>query len=199
MFIYKYMAHPGLNCPSELFSSLHDITHLRLQADRGASLNAVVRPITRNIFTNISQFQPSEWAEFYFLPTAPEVTTIATVFQISVALYGLFTLPARDVRLPCGCGSKTELRNKLFELIKQLWDAPGCRYTLNWPIAVLGFTFKEDGSQADRDLVLVWLACLGNDLTVTQPWTIAAKLQKFWASGLSQWEDCWEEPFVVIS
>ena len=198
MFIYKYMSHPGLNCPSELFSSLHDLTHLRLQADRGASISAVIRPITRNVFANIARFDPSVWTEFYFLPDKPEVATLAKLFQISVALYGLFTLPTSNVPLPCGCRSQTELRNKLFELIKQLWDAPGCRYTLNWPIAILGFSLKEDGSQADKDLVLAWLTCLASDLTVTQPSTIAAKLRTFWASGLSQWEDCWQEPFVVI-
>lgn len=157
-----------------------------------------VRVIAGDIFQRIEDFVPEDWTESYFLPDIPEVPLLANIFQLAVGLYGMLVLPVE--KLPsgfCSYKDRTKRRDQLLQLITKAFESENCRIALNWPLAVVGCAFAN-GSATDQALIGEYLVGAAVDPNSTQPLTIKAKLQRFWASGMARWDDCWREPFVVI-
>lgn len=196
-YVYTRTSHPALPCPTKLFLSLANVTQLRVKAYSGVSVAKVVTPGAKAILNRIDAFVPEEWNERYHLPDIPEVPLLANIFKNAVALYTLLTLPLDVEHVPSAFRSKDETRDRLFQLVQTAWQSPECRFGLNWPLAVVGCALK-DGPTDKQAVVKEYLDHCANYPIMSQPGVIAARLQTFWASGLTRWDDCWRDAFVLI-
>lgn len=192
------MSHPSLPCPTHLFKEILAISQLRVAIYSDGIQESDVRISISDIFKRIEAFVPNDWTESYFLPDIPEVPLLASIFQLAVGLYAFLVLPVEEL-LSSSYSYKDRIkrRNHLLELITKAFESENCRIALNWPLAVVGCAFAN-GSATDQALICKYLLDATVDPNSTQPLTIKAKLQRFWAAGMTHWDDCWREPFVVI-
>lgn len=195
IFLYSHMSHPSLPCPTLLFEEILNINHLRVGMYYGALTRIEVCLRADKIFARIDEFVPSKWTESYPLPDIPEVPLLAHIFQVAVGLFGLLVLPVGDNA--SGHKDKIKRRDALLQLISKAFESENCQSALNWPLAVVGYALAG-GSPNDQALVSRYLVEAAIEPNSTQPLVIKAKLQRFWASGMTEWDDCWREPFVVI-
>jgi hypothetical protein len=198
IFLYSHMSHPSLPCPTKLFKEIININQLRVSVYSGALSSADIRLRAVKIFDRINEFAPEHWTESYFLPDIPEVALLASIFKSAVGLFGRLALPVEKVwPISFVLKDKTARRDSLLQLIITAFKSENCRTALNWPLAVLGCALARSRPE-DQALVGKFLVDAAIDPNSTQPLTIRAKLQRFWASGTTRWDECWREPFVVI-
>ncbi|OAA71088.1 Zn(2)-C6 fungal-type DNA-binding domain protein [Akanthomyces lecanii RCEF 1005] len=72
--------------------------------------------------------------------------------------------------------------------------------SLAWPLAVVGVTLNGDGDAAAREFVTQTLHQVSTHRDAYYGPTLALnKLRKFWASGKTGWEDCYDEACSVMA
>ncbi len=96
-----------------------------------------------------------------------------------------------------------ELRAEILALIRELLPLIPKRPTsLAWPLAVVGvaLTGDGDGDAADREFVTQTLHHISTHRDAYYGPTLSlSKLRKFWASGKTGWEDCYDEACSVMA
>ncbi|EGX95520.1 hypothetical protein CCM_00174 [Cordyceps militaris CM01] len=93
------------------------------------------------------------------------------------------------------------LRAEILALIRQLLPLIPQRPTsLAWPLAVVGVTLHGEGDAVERDFVLHILHRISTHRDAYYGPTLCLnKLRKFWASGKTDWEDCYDEACSVLA
>lgn len=194
--------------PTYLFREVIKITKLRAAfvLKGGAKLPQTATLAAYAIFQQISKFDPHNWTETYNIPNIPEVPLTAQIFKLAVILYGLLTLPlppstglvprrkdqavtSRDKKLLC---------SQLLQLLRDATKYKKCEVAMVWPTVVAG-TALAGGSAADQQALI-------NIMDVFKPGPgqnrsdrlIVDKLQQFWRSGKTQWDECWENDRFIF-
>ncbi|KAJ3496202.1 hypothetical protein NLG97_g2834 [Lecanicillium saksenae] len=199
-------------CPSQLALALHRITRLRVQAvsmeqlsfgHRANDRESLVSE-SRAVSIHIAEFSPRNWVENYDLPDEPLRSLLAQMFQTAVMLYGLLSLPPTlskkfiQEQAPMDNRNKAEARQRLrAELLSHIGTVfssvvriEGCC----WPLAILGVA-SYDATQKEQDCIIGYLNILcnvpgGNCGALA----MLEALPKFWASGKTDWEQCFDQP-----
>lgn len=193
--MYRKIGHPSLPCPTVLFGEIMAITQLRVDVHSGTWSASAIASAINIIMSRIEAFDPNKWTdEGYDLPDIQEVPLMANIYKLTVSLYGVMGLR------PWLSGSrnrKVKTREDLMQFLRTAWELPNCRTALNWPLAVVGCALA-DGSSADRTFVHDCIDEAWKDPLTCQPMLINRLLTKFWDSGMQEWDDCWQDPIVVI-
>ncbi|ATY61478.1 C6 finger domain [Cordyceps militaris] len=193
LFFHGQILHPSFPCPTYLFEGIIETNNLRVKMHSDPSLGHFTAALT--ILQRIDAFQPTAWTEAaYELPNIPEVPLMASVYQLAVGLFCLMALQYAGL----GSLDKAERRSSLLALLKAAWKLEHCRDALNWPLAVAGCALADGGTLSDQAFICQCLQDAAQHVFAVHPLVIIARLRRFWTSGMTHWDKCWDEPCPII-
>ncbi|KAM3485205.1 hypothetical protein MY8738_001453 [Beauveria namnaoensis] len=203
-------------CPAALYPLLVHITRLRVSVvnnrpPRKANLALAVQ----DIFNTTWRFDADAWAESKSWQGEVDIGRVmGRVFPLAIRLYGILTLPEASLvawaassadiatayaRLPGRSvldSLRIQHREELLSLMRSSWYLLKYKTSLVWPLLVAGVA-AADSTAKDREFIEGCLeAILAMPITACSFITVVDKLRAFWASGKTEWEDCWDEPIV---
>lgn len=197
--------------PVSLVVIARHITEVRVQAASKAATSSALQYRMQQLFREIDNFDPNAWAENVDFYQGDVTPAIGQIFQIATRLHSIVALPASIIApalvivYPGLAGSGTlrsvcdsvriSQRAKLLARLRDTWPSLGDTENMDWPLLVAGVALA-DGPAEDKEYVArlldgLWQGPL-DDVTSL---LAREKLRRFWRSGLSGWEDCFDEPF----
>ncbi|POR36255.1 Uncharacterized protein TPAR_03551 [Tolypocladium paradoxum] len=214
--LYAYGLYPRLPCPVHLFLEIvriNDLRH-RLAAGLVDAVAAGADSALQIHFRSIIDFSPEEWATEQATSAAVHSTCpqekwllVAEAFQSAVLLFvdssSASLLPLRACS-PCdvptcdscsarlGDATRSFHRARLFRLVEEGLGSHFTMYCVIWPLIVAGFEANQ-GTPEEQALVQHGLTDLCLQAGAT---TMVARdvLRKFWASGKTSWDECFDQP-----
>ena len=193
LFFYGEILHPSFPCPTELFERIIEINNLRVKIYSSPSPQRLAGALS--ILQRIDAFQPLTWTESsYELPDRPEVPLMASIYQLSVGLFGIMALQEAGL----GSLDKAERRRSLVRVLEAAWKLEHCRDALNWPLAVVGCALADGGTPSEQAFICQCLEDAAKHVFAVHPLVIISKLKRFWESGMVHWDKCWGEPCPVV-
>ncbi|KAM7185522.1 hypothetical protein V8F20_011778 [Naviculisporaceae sp. PSN 640] len=222
--LFDKILYPYLPCPADLFAHIVTINQLRCikasfvddmvpDHEAGAIANtghvAVPSPTPTplTVLHRIEQFSAMEWASSKD-PTHPDDwLLVGEIYQSAVALLCLlslehdFMMAERD-KWPTAAAwlSLRKMHtSKLIQLIKAGLSNRLVRKSIIWPVVVAGAAAVHDDGQETQQWIRQTLCAFSKEMG--SPLSLVAKgvLEKFWVSGRTGWDDCFNIPccFVV--
>lgn len=193
---------PFQMCPPPLFAEIIKTNHLRRRATKNAGQEPNTEELTQEayaILTEIHNFSSEHWASKK--PSSKQDwAMIGTIHQAATALYcvaslqSLSVLPATPA-LHAECAAHARLLHR--SLTQAVTNPRIKRFTL-WPLVVLGVEAAHEGGGAMRDFVAGQLPVLSRDAGTYTPLTAKGVLEKFWASGETGWDRCFDRPYAFV-
>ncbi|KAL6856723.1 hypothetical protein J3F83DRAFT_375467 [Trichoderma novae-zelandiae] len=195
MALYEIGSSPLFYCPAPLFREIFLINRLRLEATLPDPLS---EPSLCHVLERI---------DAYSVPLVPEsldmddkrahsLLFVSLLFKSAVAVFASLTLPCTSrcaPGKPCAGLRKTHRAN-LFHLLDTTAEFLPLLDHILWPVVVAG-TAAATGSVEDRMLVEMYLlngvrdpftgGCTGSAL---------ATMRRFWESGKTGWDECFDQP-----
>ncbi|KAF1735067.1 hypothetical protein CRV24_003986 [Beauveria bassiana] len=210
--------------PMDLRIAIFKINRLRFAAATAtkstpaaaaAAAAAALTPLVHRQLNDIDAADVDDWCMNNAVYGLEHTLSLARIFRLAVRLFALLTLPrsattswARAVLAPdedendpyrsvCAA-QRTELLARMRALFPQLEYQPNLR----WPMVVAGVataTATADGSAAaaaaDKAFIAESLRIIWEQPVVAcGPMRCRELLQRFWASGKTEWEECFVEP-----
>ncbi|KAM3506208.1 hypothetical protein MY11210_007647 [Beauveria gryllotalpidicola] len=209
--------------PMDLRIAIYKINRLRFAAAAvatkptpaaaAAAAAAVLTPLVHRQLDDIDAADVDDWCMENAVYGLEHSLSLARIFRLAVRLFALLTLPrsattswaraaaaASDdesdpYRSVCAA-QRTELLARMRALFPQLEYQPNLR----WPMVVAGVATAAaaDGGEAaaaDRAFVSESLRIIWEQPVVAcGPMKCRELLQRFWASGKTEWEECFVEP-----
>lgn len=187
-------------CPPALFAEIIKINHLRVRATEGGHVDANSHSQeARSILDRIQNFSPKEWSETK--PCSREGwMLIGNIYQAAVSLYCILSLQSQSVlpltpELSAQCAGFGRL---LQVQLSSAMSSPGTRYSMIWPLVLLGVQAASDGPQM-RAFVSEKLPELSYHIGSNVPTVAKAVLERFWASGETRWDACFDRPYAFVT
>lgn len=198
LHVYRWTSNPAMPCPSLLMWEFLELIELRVRIHQAAEIGQDFMAEVEAVFKRIAAFDTNNWTESYPIPDTPETRLMPEIFQLTMELYGLQALPL-DVLTYVESLKATihDRRDRLLELIGRIWVTPTVWTGFNWQLAVVGCTLT-DGTDEQRAFVSKCLDNISEDPFTNHPLMIKSMLEKFWASGKTEWSDCWTTGFVIL-
>lgn len=191
-----------LLCPKPIFLILIRINRLRFQAasdtppPRGASRSAA-----EDLLRDIESFAPKEWAatkETF----QEDWTLLGSVYKSTAALYCVCALQSVSV-LPATAAVnalRAGYRARQRALLEQGMGARRVFHSLVWPLVVTGVDCVGAGASiAIREFVERSLLALGRDIGSFSPRVAKVTLNRYWESGKSTWDECFDRPYAFLA
>lgn len=186
--------------PTELFAEVIKINYLRMQASKHMSIEADDLAYEANeILNRIQRFSPERWAD-----TKPSQKREAWVLQgmvrrASLILYCVYSLQSVSV-LPHSPFYRDlcELHSQNLHLLMQRSVLlPSLKLFSLWPLVVLGVGAVR-GPEDIRSFVRCQLPEISKYTGMLAPLTAKNILERFWDSGYTTWDQCFDRPYAFI-
>ena len=193
---------PFQMCPPPLFAEIIRINHIRLQAVKHVSQASKVEALSHeayDILSRIQDFSSEQWANSK-PRSKQDWTVVGDVYQTAVTLYCVSSLQSLSVlpttpSLKAECAAHAQLLHSSLTLAVARPRIK--RFTL-WPLVVLGVEAAQQGRGAMRDFVAGQLPILSRDAGTHVPLTAKGVLERFWASGETGWDSCFDQPYAFV-
>ncbi|KAI0402884.1 fungal-specific transcription factor domain-containing protein [Xylaria palmicola] len=187
-------------CPPSLFAEIIKINHIRMQATRNEpSTTGDLSREAHGILSRISTFPPQQWAESK--PSSKlDWVLLGNVYQAAVTLYCISSLQSVSI-LPVDSSSRLRCATQgrvLQDSLIQTLSSPRTRRFMLWPLVLLGVE-AVNCSEATRSFVDEQLSRLGCHIGSCAPLVAKDMLERFWASGETRWDACFDRPYVFSS
>ncbi|KAF4167646.1 hypothetical protein CNMCM6936_004703 [Aspergillus lentulus] len=187
-------------CPKPLFAEIIRINHLRVRAWKQdpAGLEDLAHE-AYGVLTRINVFSSEKWADSK--PSSKEDWRIVgKSYQAAVSLYCILSLQSLSVLplnppLTASCVSHGRL---LQDLLNEALLSPRIKRSILWPLVVLGVQAVYGGAGM-RAFVREHLPEMSRHIGSYVPLTAQAVLEKFWASGETCWDACFDKPYTVVT
>ncbi len=206
--VYSSNLYSDVPCPTDLFLDIIRITRLRSLFGAGASLKKVVLPVARQIFRDIEDFSPDEWNEPYPLPKTTKQFLIGRIFKSAVTLYCLLSMPETaavfqpDGKASYSASCRDLVRASRSDLMKHIAVATKelpSKIPLAWPVTILGVAYADGTKEEKETIEGFFRGVIDMSYIESGPAHGLAKVKKFWDSGKTKWEDCFDEPCTVLA
>ncbi|KAH6605416.1 hypothetical protein Trco_007123 [Trichoderma cornu-damae] len=193
MALYGMGSSPLFYCPAPLFREIFLINRLRLEA---AASDGLSEPSLCDVLERIDTYPVPLAAESLDQKRANDLLLVSLLFKSAVAIFGALTLPCTSQCSscrPCAELERTHRANLLHLLDTTPEFLPLLDHIL-WPVVVAG-TAAATGTVADQMLVEMHLLN-----GVRDPFTggctsaALATMRRFWASGKTGWDECFDQP-----
>lgn len=181
-----------LPCPRPLFFCIQHINQLRRRIAAGAADAGGGLPIPHAapaIFDTIQSFQPDEWGGPPSLPAPDICATLAVLFQRAVLLYGYMTL-AVHAGVPFDAAQRVAAAEAVMDAVRPAVIKLGHHYGLVWPVVVAGAALGGADTSLQSRLDGVLLSLCDHLNTSDGAFRGLQCLRKFWASGKTEWDEC---------
>ncbi|KAK5988068.1 Phomenoic acid biosynthesis cluster-specific transcriptional regulator-like protein [Cladobotryum mycophilum] len=195
--IYRVQIHLMFYCPPALFLDIIRISRLRLELATNDSSCSDGEPSSFcHLLGSIDSY--SMHTMLMCWPRTDDLFfTIAQIFRSAVAVYGNLTVPC--IYSACDCQKLREFhRDNLFHLIRTVVNYPVHAVSIFWPLVVAGVaarTGDERGLIGEHILSIVH----GIYNHGTGPIVALAVLRKFWESGKTEWDECFDRPYSIMA
>lgn len=187
-------------CPPSLFAELVKINHLRMQAvDSGHAEAECHLQEAHNILDRIHSFSPKEWSESK--PSSREGwMLVGKIYQAAVSLYCILSLQSLSVLpLTPEMSAQCAEHGRLLQVqLDSAMSSPGTKYSMIWPLVLLGVQ-AANGGAAMRAFVSEKLPELSYYVGSYVPMVAKAVLERFWASGKTRWDACFDLPYTFVT
>lgn len=185
-------------CPTVLFIQIRIISQLRTSVSQGAP-QAQIAAAAHEVLVAITAFSPPRWmssepSHWNFADNPELFESIAHMWKDSVLLYGILSLPEYAAVILRNGASKSEIRQRLLRRIGLTWALINANHPpLFWCLVVAGVAFA-DGDKASQKIISDRIHQIGRrpDCSAA-PLYILRKLEIFWDSGRTAWDDCFDE------
>lgn len=197
--VYGKGDYPTVLCPPPIFLALMKINALRYHTSDALRASSAPANEPDAILSEILAFSPEEWARQ--TPASRDaLTLIGRVYRCAAALYCILSLrasfaPKEVAQLRA---TETGLIETLFKLLREIMAGKIMRLCMVWPLLVAGVA-ATSRSPADRAFVLAQFAVLSRELGTAFPLLAREVLKNFWASGLIDWDDCFDRPYAFVA
>ncbi|RHZ67331.1 uncharacterized protein CDV56_107698 [Aspergillus thermomutatus] len=187
-------------CPKPLFAEVIKINDLRVRASKkeSAGLEDLAEG-AYGILSRIHIFSSEQWSESK--PSSKEEwMTVGNVYRAAVALYCVLSLQSLSVLpltslLRASCTTHGQL---LQVLLSGALLSPKIKRFLLWPLVVLGVE-AVNGGPVMRAFVREQLPEMSRHIGSYVPLTAKGVLEKFWASGETSWDACFDRPYTLAT
>ncbi|EAW16759.1 Zn(II)2Cys6 transcription factor [Aspergillus fischeri NRRL 181] len=187
-------------CPKPLFAEIIRINHLRVQAwKQDPTRLGDLAQEAYGVLNRIHIFSSERWADSK--PSSKEDWRIVgKSYQAAVSLYCILSLQSLSVLplnplLRASCASHGRL---LQDLLNEALSSPRVKRSILWPLVVLGVQAVIGGAGM-RAFVREHLPEMSRHIGSYVPLTAKALLEKFWASGETCWDACFDKPYTVVT
>lgn len=190
----------GTLCPRPLLMDILTINYLR---QVGADPMTVTDLDPVEVLEDIDSFSPAEWVEGKAKPgTRPQWLMLGCLYQSAVALYCIMSLQSVGLLDPTTTPRTTALDHahyeRLLQLLKKVLAFPHLRHCATWPLVVAGIRAAR-GIREDRCYIAEELKENARYGGSALPLQAKGLLERFWASGSTDWEDCFDRPYVFAA
>lgn len=200
--LYKMSIYPPFLCPPSLFLDILYINRLRLRLPTTSVIYSLpsIQVTVCDIMKHIHDFSATDWIESSDFPNHDEFLLLAHIYQAALALYAFLTLPCMSKfhsRISCQ-DLRHIYRAQLFDKLRMAIGSPVRIHSIYWPVVVAGVV-ASSGTVEERMLVEEHL-----NMGVNDPYSgsgslkALAILRRAWASGKTEWNDCFSEPHVIL-
>lgn len=187
-----------LMCPPLLFAEIVKVNHLRMRATDPNGIEDLSKE-AYGILSRVNGFSPEQWAESK--PSSKEHwILLGNIYQTTVALYCISSLQSVSV-LPLSSllGARRSTHGQLLHtLLNEALSSPSIKIFMLWPLVVLGVE-AVNGGTAMRAFVKEQLAEMSRYIGTYVPLTAKGVLERFWVSGESRWDACFDRPYVFAT
>lgn len=210
--LYSHTSRQFFPCPTDILHEMMEITRLRVAVACATLSDRTLLRRAVKAAKGIYEFDPTRWHE-PFSTDGPMYTPVARLYKTSVLLYALLSLPPRlaacfgaapdsdvIVRTPANRRlvadqMRRRYTEELLRLYAHAWVTIP-KMTMSWPTAVLGVAVA--GDEAWRRQFRPWLDELAWSPELSGAVGLVPLLEEFWASGKTEWDDCWYEPMPCV-
>ncbi|KAK9776808.1 hypothetical protein AB5N19_10686 [Seiridium cardinale] len=184
-------------CPSSLFGEIIKINHLRMRATTDAFVDAGdLTSEAYRILSRLDDFSLDEWA--LSKPSAiGEWMLLGEVYHAAVTIYCISSLQSLSVLPPSSAlrARCLEKSQTLQALLSKALVSPIIKRAMLWPLTVLGVEAVH-GGVAMRAFIQNQLPELSCYAGVYAPLMAKCILERFWASGGTRWDACFDRPYA---
>jgi hypothetical protein len=188
---------PFQMCPPHLFAEIVKINYLRMRATALEFRRAEeLSQLAYEMLGRIDDFSPTQWAESKF-SSKEEWMLLGDIFQAAVALYCILSLQSLSI-LPISPSlrARCTMHGHLLQvLLNKALQSPSLKRFLLWPLVLLGVE-AVNGDLAMRAFVVKQLPEMSRHFGTYVPLTAKEVLERFWASGETRWDVCFERPYA---
>ena len=197
--LYEKFYFPPFPCPLPLFLEIININQLRFQAAKGIveladDEGAESHEAADQVLDRLVWFDPETWA-LTNDSLRDEWLLIARIYQSAIVLYAVCSLRAQATPAPALAAKH---RARLFALLTQGTSLMRVKRCMMWPLVVAGVQ-AADGSPEERRWVGEELVKMCQDMGTYAPMTAKGLLERFWRSGKTEWDECFDGPYVFVA
>lgn len=190
----------SLPCPRPLFLCIQDINALRrrLANDCGNLPPQYARTAAHAVFERIRGFRPETWGVGVpAMPTPDICAAVAAVFQRAVTLYGLMTLAAH-VGIPFAARQRVAAVRAFMEAMRSTVVKIGHHFGLVWPVIVAGAALGGAPAELQKNINRI-LSIICEDVSTSDGALLGLQcLRRFWASGKTEWDECFSTWLATV-
>lgn len=185
-------------CPPHLFAEIVKINNLRMQVTQSDAFEELSKKAS-GIVEKIRSFSPERWAERK--PYSHEDwKLIGRIYQNAVLIYCISSLQSPSL-LPLSEALEAKLTchgQLLYTLLSQAVSTAKTQRLVIWPLVVLGVQAVY-GGVAQRSFVADQLQEMSRYMGTTVPLVAKGFLEKFWASGETRWDACFDRAYAFAT
>ncbi|VUC33700.1 unnamed protein product [Clonostachys rosea] len=184
--------------PPQLFAEIVRINYLRMRAASG-KVGEDLSQEAYEILARIEAFSSEDWAESKPAMNR-EWALVALSTQAATALYciaslqSLGVLPLSDILEAC----RIEHGISLHAYLKEALPSIRIRRFVGWPLYVLGMEAANSCGEL-KDFVRDELVGMSYHIGTNTPLVAKELLERFWASGDSRWDLCFDKPYPLAT
>ncbi|MCJ1372298.1 hypothetical protein MMC20_003521 [Loxospora ochrophaea] len=196
--LYRVGYYPSFPCPLPLFLDIIRINHLRLQSTEPLLLNETIQFSANELLERINAFSPEQSVKsitsFY-----DEWLLIARIYHSAVALYCLSSLQSHFMPLSASQSHTTRAAHsgRLFRLLEEALASPWLKKCMMWPLVVAAVEAANSTDFVRGSISKQW-SDMSRDQRTSLPLVAQAVIERFWASGKTGWDACFERPYAFV-
>ncbi|ATY65537.1 C6 finger domain [Cordyceps militaris] len=181
--------------PVDIFISIARFTQLRIAAVTGSIPETDISDAAQTQLATLNALDPEAWAAEHGLGDYPLVAATGRIFQAATQLYVALTLGRVQGLVH---GMLPALQKRLVTLLDAIWNNIRNHGTLLWPLIVAGVA-AAGGSEEDRAFVAQCFHTGSRSRNLFVEFSrCGSKLEQIWADQVTDWDDCFKEPFVCM-
>jgi hypothetical protein len=210
--LYGIGMYPRLPCPLPLFLIIVKINRVRhkLATNPSRSMTLAAQRASAELVGQIDGFRPETWAKCHGADHLAEWYLVAFIFQSAVWLYCAATLPcvcsAQKIAQHSHCHSTKATttsgtinhRTRLFSLLRDAMTAPITSKAMTWPLIVAGVEAATGPVEEQTFVADQWLE-MTRQTGSSYPLVARDVLLRFWSSGKTGWDNCFDQPYAILS
>lgn len=178
-----------------------NINQLRAQTKMPGAADEAIRGEAEELLERIEGFSPEQWAteNISYASYQEDWDCIGTIYKSAIAIYCILSMQSLLIfpSTPELESKRTAHGNRLMKCLAKGLLSPRLSKFMMWPGMVAGVEAVNRGTTV-REIVAGQLALMSKDMGTATPLQAVGVLRKFWASGKTGWDDCFDEPYAII-